>query len=57
MFHILVQLAEYEMVCTIPYISHAVGVLRKYISKPGKEHWTTTKRVFRYLHDTTSYIL
>ena len=45
----------YAMVCTRPDIAHAVGVLRRYMSKPGKEHWTLVKRVFRYLHGTTSY--
>ena len=45
----------YEIVCTRPYIAHAVGVLRRYMSKLGKDHWTTVKRVFRYLHGTTSY--
>ena len=25
------------------------------MSKPGKEHWTVVKRVFRYLCGTTSY--
>jgi hypothetical protein len=45
----------YAMVCTRPDIAHAVGVLSRYMSKPGKEHWTTVKRVFRYLCGTTSY--
>jgi hypothetical protein len=45
----------YEMVCTRPYIAHAVRVLNRYMSKLGKEHWTTVKRVFRYLCGTTSY--
>ena len=27
----------YAMVCTRPYIAHAMGVLSKYISKSGKE--------------------
>jgi hypothetical protein len=45
----------YAMVCTRPDIAHAVGFLSKYMSKPGKEHWTTVKRVFRYLRGTTSY--
>jgi hypothetical protein len=45
----------YAMVCTRPNIAHAVGVLSRYMSKPGKEHWTTIKRVFRYLCGTTSY--
>ena len=45
----------YEMVYTRPKIAHAVGVLSRYMSKPGKEHWTTVKRVFRYLCGTASY--
>ena len=43
----------YAMVCTRPDIAHAVGVLNKYMSKPGKD--TTIKRVFKYLHGTTIY--
>jgi hypothetical protein len=45
----------YTMVCTRPDIAHAVGVLSRYMSKPGKEHWTAVKRVFRYLRGTASY--
>eukprot|EP00253_Pinus_taeda_P016490 PITA_16490 len=43
------------MVCTRPDIAHAVGVLSRFISKTGKEHWTAMKRVFRYLHGTIDY--
>jgi phosphoribosyl-AMP cyclohydrolase len=43
------------MVYTRPDITHAVGVLSRYMSKPGKEHWTSVKRVFRYLRGTTKY--
>jgi hypothetical protein len=28
----------YAVVCTRPDIVHAVGFLRRYMSKPGKEH-------------------
>ena len=28
----------YAMVCTRPDIAHAVGVLSRYMSKPGKDH-------------------
>jgi hypothetical protein len=45
----------YVMVCNRLYISYAVGVLRKYMSKPGKDHWTIIKRVFRYLCGTARY--
>lgn len=45
----------YDMVCTRPNIAYAVGVLSKYMSKLGKEHWTVVKRVFRYLHGTIDH--
>jgi hypothetical protein len=45
----------YAMVYTQPDISHAVGVLRRYMLTPGKEHWTTFKRVSRYLCGTKDY--
>jgi len=45
----------YAMVCTRPDITHAVGVLSRFMSKPGKEHWTTVKWVFRYLRGTSDY--
>ena len=45
----------YAIVCTRPYIAHVVGVLSRFMSKPGKEHWTAVKRVFRYLRGTSDY--
>ena len=45
----------YIMVCTRPDIAHAVGVLSKFMSNLGKEHWTTVKQVFRYLCGTSDY--
>jgi hypothetical protein len=45
----------YAMVCTRLDIAHAVAFLSRYMSKLGKEHLTTVKRVFRYLCCTTSY--
>ena len=45
----------YAMVCTRPVIAHPMGVLRRFMSKPGKEHWTIVKRLFRYLRGTSDY--
>ena len=45
----------YAIVCTRPDIAHAVGVLSRFMSNPGKEHWTSVKRVFRYLRGTSDY--
>eukprot|EP00253_Pinus_taeda_P003056 PITA_03056 len=36
-------------------IAHVVGVLSKFMSKLGKEHWTAVKRVFKYLHGTSDF--
>jgi hypothetical protein len=54
-YFIAVGSLMYAMVCTRLDIAHAVRVLSRYVSKPEKEHWTTVKRVFMYLHGTTSY--
>eukprot|EP00253_Pinus_taeda_P034904 PITA_34904 len=45
----------YAMVSSRPDIAHAVGVLSRFMSKPGKEHWTAVKQVFRYLCGTSDY--
>jgi hypothetical protein len=45
----------YVMICTRLDIAHAVRVISRYISKLGKDHWKTIKRVFKYFHETTTY--
>eukprot|EP00253_Pinus_taeda_P013245 PITA_13245 len=45
----------YAMVCTRPDIAYVVGVLSRFMSKPGKEHWTEVKWVLRYLRRTSDY--
>ena len=45
----------YVMVYTQLDISHVVGVLRRYMSTPGKENWTVVKRVFKYFCGTKDY--
>eukprot|EP00253_Pinus_taeda_P020148 PITA_20148 len=45
----------YAMVCTRPDIAHAVGVLSRFMSKLGKEHWTTVKQVFQR-RSTSGYV-
>eukprot|EP00253_Pinus_taeda_P024770 PITA_24770 len=45
----------YAMIYTRPDIAQAMGVLSRFMLKLGKEHWTTMKRVFRYLCGTSVY--
>ena len=47
----------YSMVCTILDISHVVGVLSRYMSKPRNEYWKIGKRVFRYLCGTKDHVI
>jgi hypothetical protein len=53
----VVGILMYAMVCTRPDIARVVGVLSRYMSKLGKKHWTTVKRVFRYLRGTTNHAI
>lgn len=42
----------YAMICTRPDISHAVGVVSRYMSNPGLNHWNAVKWILRYLAGT-----
>ena len=42
----------YAMVCTSLDISHAMGVVRRYVNNLGKEHWMEVKWILRYLRGT-----
>jgi hypothetical protein len=43
----------YAMVNTRPDIAHAVGVVSRFASNPGKQHWEAVKWIMRYLRGTT----
>jgi hypothetical protein len=47
----------YVMVCTRPDIAHVVGVVRRYMNNPGKEHWEAVKWILKYLRGTTTHAL
>ncbi len=42
----------YLMVQTRPYLAYSVFKLAQFMSNPREEHWTTLKRVLRYLQGT-----
>ena len=52
-----VGILVYLEVCTRPDIAFAVGMLGRYQSNPGIEHWTAAKKVMRYLQGTKDYML
>ena len=47
----------YAQVCTRPDIAYIVGVLGRYLSNPGIDHWKAAKKVMRYLKRTRDYML
>ncbi|KAJ0805682.1 putative RNA-directed DNA polymerase [Helianthus annuus] len=47
----------YAMVCTRPDIAHAVGIVSRFMSNPGREHWEVVKWLLRYLKGTSKVAL
>ncbi|XP_031111850.1 secreted RxLR effector protein 161-like [Ipomoea triloba] len=47
----------YVQVCTRPDIAFAVGMLGRYQSNPGLDHWRAAKKVMRYLKGTKDHML
>jgi hypothetical protein len=47
----------YAIIITRPNISHAIGVVSRYMANLGKEHWATVKWVLRYLRGIGDYCI
>ena len=47
----------YAQVCTRPDIAYIVGMLGRYLSNPGMDHWKAAKQVIRYLQKTKERML
>ncbi|RDX65548.1 hypothetical protein CR513_55787, partial [Mucuna pruriens] len=43
----------YAMVCTRLDIAHAIGIVSRFLSNPGREHWNFMKWILRYLYGTS----
>ena len=53
----LVGSLMYAQVCTRPDLAYAVGILSRFQSNPGYEHWIGGKKVLRYLQKTKNHLL
>ncbi|KAH9659029.1 hypothetical protein KPL70_023708 [Citrus sinensis] len=42
----------YAIVCTRPDISHAVGIVSRFMHNPSKGHWQAVKWILRYIQKT-----
>ena len=45
------------MLCTRPDICYSVGIVSRYQSNLGMEHWATVKHILKYLRRTRDYLL
>jgi hypothetical protein len=43
------------IICTQPYLVHAISVVTKFMHNPGKEHWNIVECILRYLEGTSSF--
>jgi len=48
---------QYAQVCTRPDLAFVTGLLGRYQSNPGMEHWNLVKKVLRYLQGTKGLML
>ncbi|XP_073051205.1 uncharacterized protein [Primulina eburnea] len=53
----VVESLTYAQVFTRPEITFIVGMLGRYQSNPGLDHWKIAKKVMRYLQGTKDYML
>ncbi|XP_051133281.1 secreted RxLR effector protein 161-like [Andrographis paniculata] len=47
----------YAQVCTRPDIAYVVGILGRYQSNPGVDHWKVAKKVMRYVQGMKDFML
>ncbi|KAL0554164.1 hypothetical protein IC582_008080 [Cucumis melo] len=47
----------YVMLCTKLDICYSVGIVSRYQSNPGRDHWTSVKNILKYLRRTKDYML
>jgi hypothetical protein len=45
----------YLAIVTRPDIAYAVGVLCRFMARPGPENWKAVKHLFRYLRGTCNF--
>ena len=48
---------QYAQVCTRPDLAFVTGLLGRFQSNSGMEHWKMVKKVLRYLQDTKGLML
>ncbi|KAK1666037.1 hypothetical protein QYE76_054196 [Lolium multiflorum] len=53
----VVESIMYAQVCTRPDLAFITGMLGRFQSNPGLDHWKAAKKVLRYMQETKGYML
>jgi len=56
-YALAVRSIMYAQVCTRPDLAFIIGMLGRFQSNPGMDHWKVVKKVLRYLQGTKEYML
>ena len=56
-FDLAVDSLMYAMLCTRPDICYTMGIVSRYQSDLGEEHWIALKHILKYLRRTRDYML
>ena len=48
---------QYAQVCTCPDLAFVTGLLGRFQSNPGMDHWKLIKKILRYLQGTKGLML
>ena len=56
-YQAIIGCLTYASIATRPDICASVGVLSRFMTKPGQQHWTGVKRVLRYIKGTLNFSL
>ena len=56
-YALAVRSLQYAQVCTLPDLTFVIGLLSRFQSNLGTEHWKLVKKVLRYLQGTKSLMM
>ena len=57
LYAFVVRSLMYAMVCTRLDIVYIIGVVSRFMTNPGKDHWAAVKWILSYLKGTSSLCL
>ena len=54
-YQMIIGCLTYATNATCPDLAAAIGILSKFMSRPGKDHWQGVKRIMQYVQGILNY--